>query len=842
MKNLLLFLAGIAVICHGYSAAPVTLFKDGKSQFQIVLPDHYDNPGIGIYLKEAAQRLQDAIREASGAELPIVSESKMKANQPAILLGKTDRARQAGFNPESYRDFQGIIAIRDGNIYILGNDRHGKNRPEKEHYRFYILASVKALTVFMEDYLGTRFVMPGEAGTTTPQADEITLPADLDREVKPRLNYAPSRQKSLMYDYSNNGFGLGAYHTYGGHSYYDAVPREKYEKSHPEYFILYGGRRHSTGGHLCISNPEVQELIYQEMLLRLDDGAEVVQLNQTDGYIPCQCENCCKFGDIDDQWEKLWILHRSLAERLLKDRPRKKVQILGSTPPKSFREFPSNVIIELSKNSEQQFVDWRNTKVPGGFTVYIHNWDSYPMPGMTAKRTPKFVAKQVRGFMANGIKGIYRCGFGECMGMESPTYYVFGKMIDDPAQDPAKLEDEFYRTAFGESAGPMREFYQPFFKRLEAFSALGSAYLRDSNLPSSPRILLAYIYSPDLLDRMEKSLTRAEKKAVNPKVKKRLELVRFEFNYAKNLGNIMHLYNAYRTLPDQAAFDRLAPLIEERNAILDRTYDQNGKAKTIPGWREAVYFGGQHRSRVMNNGWLSASLGAPLTWDIASLRQHKVLPGANIKKMTIVKAAGEVAMDNFDFETGAWSRAEWHELGSIQMGRVTEKTRFKIIYGKEHLYLGFVADLPAKRQIVPLGADGRCWREDDLEIFVNPRGDRENYYHFAFNPVANSWYDSACGLITDTLNLLYGKADPDWNGQWKYNNKRSGDQWYAVMKISFASFAEDKPESGSIWTLNIARKAFNFPDPMQAELQLWSPNFETMSFHDREAFGEAVFE
>ncbi len=824
-------------------AAPVAL----GSNYQIVLPDRYDNPGTEKYLLQAATRLQSAIQETCGYKLPICRESTVKPEKPGIFIGNTAKLREYDFKPETFSDFNCVIATRGADIFLAGNDRHSSGNSQKaEHYARYVLGSVKAMVVFMEDYLGTRFLLPGEIGTATSSGFK-TMDGELIREIKPMLNYATGRHQELIYDYANNNFGRGYYHTYGGHSYYHAVPKDKYAQSNPEYFTLSGGQRDSAGNHLCISNPQVQELIYQNVLERLDAGAETAELAQTDGYRACECDNCHKYGNTSDQAEKLWILHRGMAERLLKDRPGKKVMIISYSPtfnpPATFNSFPDNVVIELCAYSPAAFAAWQKIKVPGGFTTYIYNWGIYPMPGMTPKRTPDFCAAQIRLFAANNVKGIYRCGFGENMGLEGPSYYVYGKMLDNPKQSTSVLLKEFYQGAFAEAAGPMTEFYHTLYGRLKVYSALETAAISDANpvdrrnLPPNPRILLAYIYSPDVLDMMASNLARAEKLAVQPKVKKRLELVRKEFDYTRNLAAIAHLYNGYRTNPTQANFDQLATLIDARNAMIDSNYNAKGQMKPIPGWPEIQFLGNSTREVLKSNGRLSATLGAPYTWNTALLRQNNILPGTGKKTLSIVKVNGMISPDNF--ESGAWSKAQWHQLNGIQLGSIKEQTRFKVIYDAQYIYFGLETDLPATQQFSTAGRDGKCWGQDCLELVIDPFGSREKYFHFIINPIENSSYDSAFGLIDDPLNPLYGQSDRSWNGTWQYFNKRTGDKWLAMFKIPFADFGIATPEKGTNWTLNVGRESFRAKAP---ELSLWSPNFETMSFHDRESFGEAIFE
>ena len=129
---------------------------------------------------------------------------------------------------------------------------------------------------------------------------------------------------------------------------------------------------------LCISNPEVQELLVEELKRKFDAGSDVVQLAQQDGWQYCECEKCKAFGGPGAEYigEKIWRLHRDIAERLLKERPGKIVHILSYHmtvhPPKTFKTFPANVMIEKCSYSEESFREWDGYTVPHGFTVYTY--------------------------------------------------------------------------------------------------------------------------------------------------------------------------------------------------------------------------------------------------------------------------------------------------------------------------------------------------------------------------------------------------------------------------------------------------------------------------------------
>lgn len=272
-----------------------------------------------------------------------------------------------------------------------------------------------------------------------------------------------------------------------------------------------------------------------------------------------------------------------MAEKLRKDRPGKKLMLIAYSPtrrpPQTFHEFPENVMIELADSSPESFDAWRKIKVPQGFSVYLYNWGQYNPGGLTPKTSPAFCAEQVRFFMRNQVKGIYRCGFGELFGLEGPAYYVFGKIFDDPEKSAKELLADYCRNAFREAAFPMHVFYENLYQRLDMIPH--PDYRNSEAFVSRPMTLLPLLYSWDLLATMGKNLAEAEAKAIGPKVKKRLELVRLEFNYLNNLASVIHLYNAYKISPSQALFEPLARKIE-RTQFHDRLPLCAGRLPSVP--------------------------------------------------------------------------------------------------------------------------------------------------------------------------------------------------------------------------------------------------------------------
>lgn len=677
MKHLLagLFAVGLLFCCGCQSSDSGEKYEDlvlnGGSRYQIVYPDRSRNPGTTALLKKSAELLSRGFKETLGVEFPVVRESRRHRGVKNIFLGNTRVLKAKGARPLSYKDFEFRIWEYKGDLYLAGSDRHAFNSSKVySGHKSYVMGTTAAVICFMERFLDTRFLYPGMTGIDfgAPKK-EIRIPGRFRYKGKPNLSYAPGRNYDFFYDYANSNYGPGNLRSLGGHSYCAAVPAAKYGKSNPEYFALLGTgvgkRRNSAGNHLCISNKKVQELIFKQVLRSLDEGAEVAELAQTDGFQPCLCDGCARYGNTADHGEKLWILHRKIAEEVLKTRPGKKVLIISygptAAPPKSFSKFPENVMVELCDCSPEAFAAWNKVTVPQGFMACIYNWGWYNMPGLTPKRTPEYAAAQARFFIKNKVRGIYRCGFGENFGLEGPVYYVFGKILEDPSRSEAKLLDEFYTRAFKEAAAPMKIFYTQLYSRLKLYSILGGAGFEGRAkiqrvLPRNPRILLGMIYTPELLGIMEKQLIRAEGIAGDPKVKKRLQLVRKEFDYTRTLMQILYFYNAFRISPDREKLNVLLNAVEGRNRMIDSYYDARGNIKPIPGWKELPLFGGISKNIMKTNGRLRASIEAPLTWNVKLLREKKIVPGASKSRMQVRKAQGKVAFG--DFDKGAWSRAE----------------------------------------------------------------------------------------------------------------------------------------------------------------------------------------
>jgi len=824
--------------------------------WQIVYPDAGEAVVRGS-LRAAAEEISRDIAEATGFTLPVVPASQAKS--PAIRLGET-AAAAAGLMPADMRAFQNVIAEKGGDIFLFGRDKPGRKGLREHDWMVSAVPSARAAARFLKSHVGVRFLMPGVTGTEVTFRGPVTVPdGTFDRET-PNFDYGAGRYHGMMYDMGNNIFGLSTVHTYGGHSYEPACPASL-GKEHPEYFGLFGGKRVVAphGAALCVSNPAVQQLMVDELCRRFDAGADVCQLGQQDGFRGCECEKCAAIGGGGLDWgERLWIVHRDVAARLAKLRPGKIVHIMcyGPTamPPKTFKVFPENVMIELCSYSEASFRRWEGYTVPNGFTVYTYLWGDYPRTGFTPKRSFAHVAMMARRFVRHHVRGIYRCGFGELFGMEGPFYYVFNSLLENPDADVTALVAEYCQAAFGPAAPQMLAFYDRLNLQLQASSlvdegwsdAVGGGlgdYRRTYAGSSLP--MLAYIYSPDAVKALESSLVRAEKTAgLSEKVRRRLALVRLEWTYARNLGKIGNLFAAYKFTPSAGTFAPLADAVRERNAFLDWLYEKSASSpRKIEGWPDYNVFGGFDRKMVSTNGRLGATLSAPLNWDVDFLTKAGVLPGAGVKSMKAVRAAARPSAD--DFEAGEWRKAAWQDLAGSQMQTLAQdrRARVKVLYDDEAVCFALESDLDDALVLKDFARDGAVWTDECVEVLVDPFGSRDVYFHLIAGAKAGVVYDEAVGLIADPLNPKFRKPDSDWNAKGvETSSRRANGRWAIMIRLPYADMGAKAPAPGDVWGVNFCRTWDFNKGGEKTTSAFWNPNLESGGFDAPEAMGGLSFE
>ncbi len=818
-RNLSALLLAFAFSSSVFGENQLTIVSDSKSDYQIVIPDKAKKNQMDDAIEKTAKLMQSCIEEAGNAVLPILEESKLLPGKPCIYLGDTEKARNTGIDTSKMEDWEYVFKTDGKDILIIGKDLKGPADPETlQHpwrYTAYALGTLKAVTSFLESYAGTRFVMPGPNGIAVEKKTVIEVPDNLNIRNKTFFKYCIGLSSGdVFYDLANNLYPTVRYGHYGGHSHPIAIPQDKYYKEHPEYFALIKGKRYKTSdsyphNQYCLSNPEVQELIYKELLRKLDAGYDYAQLSQSDGFKDCECDKCKDLYGVGDFGEKLWIMHKKMAERLLEDRPGKKVVILSygptSNPPKTFKDFPENVIVELCNYDPEDLGNWKKYKVPGGFTAYTYNWGNYLIEGYTPKRTPEFCKEQVDLFRKNNVWGIYCCSRAELYGLEGPVHYTYGKLLADSAVAPELLVDEYCRSAYRESSASMKPFFSLLHERLKI------QYLPSDRKDTSGSVkILLLRYPSDVMGKLETYLVEAEKKAKEKKEIFRLKIVRIEFDYLKKTAIIVELFESCIKNPSKELSAKLVNAVKERNAFI-ANLPKEGKPETISPCEGCKIFGSNEAKTVMAGGRNYALLKGPYKW---------FTPGAN--EITVPRTDTPVKIDGTADEP-VWGKAEKEKMLSVYMGEDIDlpETTVQASYDDNALYVLLHTNKPSPEKLKKEKMTNSFYiflknskSMESLYMFTASSTDRNTrtYKHvstgnlgavneFKASIETNEKIDFACITDKKTGNMtaefripfsIYGKAPG------------KGDSWYGNFLWRIAN--EEKPNF--FWAPNVSAKTW----------------------------------
>ena len=168
-----------------------------------------------------------------------------------------------------------------------------------------------------------------------------------------------------------------------------------------------------------------------------------------------------------------------------------------------------------------------------------------------------------------------------------------------------------------------------------------------------------------------------------------------------------------------------------------------------------------------------------------------------------------------------------------------ETTKFRCFYDDANFYVEVDAELPDSMKFVPKGHDGACYRQECLELFIDPLFQKMRNFHFIWNPVEDSCLEEAYGLSVDPLDPEADKFKMDWNGEWSYTISRKDGRWRSEVKVPFATLGVKRPQRGAKWYLNLGRETFKGDE---VQLQLWNPSMSGRGMRDLEAMGVVEFE
>jgi len=130
--------------------------------------------------------------------------------------------------------------------------------------------------------------------------------------------------------------------------------------------------------------------------------------------------------------------------------------------------------------------------------------------------------------------------------------------------------------------------------------------------------------------------------------------------------------------------------------------------------------------------------------------------------------------------------------------------------------------------------DGPLWKEDVVEVFLDPAGDGLAYYEIELNPL-----NTVCDLLL-RQNRSGWRKDFRWNCEGlKHEVVRHEKGWRASLRIPFLSIAPAAPRPGDQWRANFCRIDYS-AEGSERELSAWAPTWDA-TFHRIERFGRIEF-
>lgn len=170
-----------------------------------------------------------------------------------------------------------------------------------------------------------------------------------------------------------------------------------------------------------------------------------------------------------------------------------------------------------------------------------------------------------------------------------------------------------------------------------------------------------------------------------------------------------------------------------------------------------------------------------------------------------------------------WSRSPWlettHTLRESMIA--TGKARFRIAFDQDNLYLAAqVRQDPGMQDVGPnfTGEGAQVWRDESVEVFINPKRDVDTHYHLMVNRVnttrrfAHHFNQVADAMIRD--------ANWDW-GDATSVTVNGEDQWTTEWKIPWSSIGAKGP-SGQIF-LQLMHNDWHKATQSEPDHTVWSP-------------------
>jgi tetratricopeptide (TPR) repeat protein len=341
--------------------------------------------------------------------------------------------------------------------------------------------------------LGVRWYLPGELGEVVPSMASIPLPR-IDETTRPDF---PVRRFNIRFgvhgrDTAMWAMRLGVRDPYGlqiAHGMHTMTHRDEILEAHPDWFALYGGKRHNQPGQrvnqLCYSNEELfRETVCYVRALFDHYRFDVVSVMPPDGYVSiCQCP-LCEGKDTPERDNRgrlsdyVWDFVNRVAKEVAKTHPDKMVSNCAygvyTLPPREIDKLEPNVLVSIvggrrPTSSQREEIRRLREAWVAKTDNPIMVFENYPFTDR-GWYLPSYVP-HVIGESINATKGIsqgediwlsVRRDFHEvAIGFNHFLVYFTARMYwGGKEQSVDELFSEYCRRFYGPAASEMKAFFE----------------------------------------------------------------------------------------------------------------------------------------------------------------------------------------------------------------------------------------------------------------------------------------------------------------------------------------------------------------------------------------------
>ncbi len=506
------------------------LFSNGKSLYRITLP-----PDASASEQWTASELQHWLKEISQAEFPVSSFDPAYSG-PQIFLGYNPklaaltRQNKPSDTDESFRYFN-----EGPDLFICGGNQRG---------------TLYGVFTFLENELGCRWY--SSKVSVIPTRNEFKF-SWLDHSEKPGVRvrndfyfeafepiWAARNKVNGSMSYREQPGGVESY--WAVHTFYPIMPPAEFFQKHPEYYSLIDGKRTTDRAQLCLSNPEVLNIMTERIKDRMRKSPEylIYDVSQNDWYNPCQCKNCQdlaeKYGG--ESGVIIWFVNQ-VAKAVEQEFPGKFIGTLAyqytRKPPKNITP-AQNVVVRLcsieccfahdfkSCPQNRSFLEdlqgWSAIAPHLYIWDYVVNFHHYIMP------FPNFSVLQpnIKTFRENKAIGImeqaaYQSRGGEFAELRS---YLIARLLWNPEINAEEVISDFMSGYYGRAG----KFVRQYFDLLQNL-VTPQKHFQYGLAPNDP------LYTDDFIKKAAKILHDAEKVADNDEVLHRVEMAELPLLYLK---------------------------------------------------------------------------------------------------------------------------------------------------------------------------------------------------------------------------------------------------------------------------------------------------------------------